>query len=197
MLTFWRSAFEEWIWGPYSSSRGIRQKRSYSISPASYKRCQSSSEVYPNVNIDQVCQTSIWLTENTPENTSPRAMPMALWLVSQIVILIIHVQHTQSKSLHLSMYGVYILWQCNKWHLEANQFSHRFCCKAMPPTGQDETSFSVRIVYLDWFPVHGINASKFEHDIKDGRLSYISPGFVALGPGIFSVKGVDTTRLIL
>ena len=45
-LTLHRSAFEELIPGPKSSSRGSRQKRSYSASPAMRSSSQSESEVY-------------------------------------------------------------------------------------------------------------------------------------------------------
>ena len=81
MLTFWRSAFEEWIWGPYSSSRGIRQKRSCSATPAASRSFQSSSEVYISslsIGLRKELEIEQERTEKTPVYISPRATSIAL-----------------------------------------------------------------------------------------------------------------------
>lgn len=82
--TFCKSALDPWIRGAYSSSRGMRQKRSYSISPAVCNCSHNVSEVYERSMKKVEWVGSQIVTENTPEKASPRATPIALYSIKEL-----------------------------------------------------------------------------------------------------------------
>ena len=67
-------------------------------------------------------------------------------------------------------------------------------------TRKDQAAFRISVFYFNGFPIHSVdtvNTHEILSRMSKKKTPHISPGFVALGPGIFSVKGVVTTRLIL
>lgn len=67
-LTLHKSALDEYIWGPYSSSSGSLQNRSCSAKPAASSSLQRESEVCMLQSIDYMSSfpTLSKLTEKTP-----------------------------------------------------------------------------------------------------------------------------------
>ena len=62
-------------------------------------------------------------------------------------------------------------------------------------TSQDQATFSIRVVYLNRFPIHSVDSVRWSvHEIRKlcGR-THTSPGLVAFGPGKFSQSGVTAT----
>ena len=67
-------------------------------------------------------------------------------------------------------------------------------------TSKDKPTLGVSVVDFDRLAVHGVDTGILH--VRTSSLvtrsnAYISPGLVALGPGMFSVNGVTTIKLIL
>jgi hypothetical protein len=116
---------------------------------------------------------------------------------------------TQSVWQHQSRYGAYRHSTHSREHLEmqssATEFplrlgGGRVAATKKNLTGQYQATFGISIIDLDRLPVHRIdtaNANISSRTWRSCRITYMSPGLLALGPGIFSVRGVMVTKLTL
>jgi hypothetical protein len=79
-------------------------------------------------------------------------------------------------------------------------------CDTMTPerrlTRENQAPFGIRVVDFDSLPTHGVDAAYQPNPLMlfffgKKRKTHMSPGLVALGPGIFSQRGVTVTTLTL